>query len=603
MLIGAVLLAVTAPGAAFAGEPADLRLDVQQGSLSLQAGGKPATLIFAIHNDGPAAADSFVANVNVPFGERGVAVASSSPSCNQVGSATVLSCPVSRLEAGQSTTFTLVIQAPAAGALQQGEVLNGNGQIAASDPGGDDANPANDTGQFTLNVTGAPAPVTQAGGAVTDVSTGKALTGVSVSLKDTNGLTCSTTTDTSGNFSCTPSTPLAGGTITIVASLSGYQAFQQTVTPSNGTIAGVQLAMTPIAASPSPTPSAAPSKAPAASASPQAQIVRDNGTSGTTILFFVLGVVVVLAGLGGIAWWMYRRRDTEVGPDTRPGYTGFEHAMPTVPIELNRTAPLDATLVGAPSSMGYGAAPTAVQALPVGGAPTVAPVSGATTVVSALPHTPGQEPPEGAFHQGAPGNVPSSGGPSSGGPSNIPTGGPGGAPSRAGAESVSRFAHDPGAGDSTAAWDASDLHPTGPIGPPEELAPPPPAPPAPPAQTSPAAPNGWGVRPDDRYSGGDQQEAYPPPPEATPARKEPAGYWYASRASTVPAEPAPPVESPPSVDYGNGYGALYPDGYPPRPYGTPGSADAGRSAASWYAPPEAEPAHHVPRHAEPRPDR
>ncbi|GAA0237336.1 carboxypeptidase regulatory-like domain-containing protein [Cryptosporangium japonicum] len=322
---------------ASAGDPADLRLEVRQGNLASQSGGQPASLVFAVTNDGPSTADAFNANVVIPFGDRGVYLASSSPSCNQTGGPTVLSCPVDSLEVGQTTVFTLVIGAPPVGSLQQTEAISAPGSITI-DAGGDDPNNANDSSQFTLNLTGAPPAVTNITGSVADGSTTQPIVGASVVARDVNGATCVSTTDSAGAFNCTPAQPLAGGQVTIEATMAGYQVSRTTVQPQNGTISGVQLALNPTVASASPTPSVAPSSAaPVPSAAPQA-IKKDDGFPWDTVVL-VLGIVLALGGLGALGWWVYKRNDKDPdgpggGTSDLPDLVAAESIMPTMPMRV-----------------------------------------------------------------------------------------------------------------------------------------------------------------------------------------------------------------------------------------------------------------------------
>ncbi|MFB9317070.1 carboxypeptidase regulatory-like domain-containing protein [Cryptosporangium minutisporangium] len=335
-----------------AGEPADLRLEVRQGNLTTQSGGQPATLVFAVTNDGPSKADAFNANVVIPYGDRGVILASSSPACNQVSGPTVLACPVNELEVGKTAVFTLVISPPPAGSIDPSEQLPpAAGQIAI-DAGGDDPNGANDSSQFTLTLTAAPPPVTVVSGTIVNGSTGQPITGVSVVARDVNGATCPSTTDAAGAFNCT-SQPLAGGQITIEATMAGYKFSRTTVTPQNGTITNVQLALDPAVASASPTPSAAPTS-PAASASPAPQALKsdDGGFPWDTVLV-VIGIVLALGGLGALGWWLYKRKDTDSGGPggggrDLPDLVGAESIMPTMPMRVPNSVLSETTVANQP---------------------------------------------------------------------------------------------------------------------------------------------------------------------------------------------------------------------------------------------------------------
>ncbi|SHN44562.1 carboxypeptidase regulatory-like domain-containing protein [Cryptosporangium aurantiacum] len=367
---GLVFLPSTTP--VFAGEPADLRLEVRQGNLASQAGGQPATLVFAVTNDGDKKADAFNANVVIPFGDRGVYLASSSPPCNQVNGPTVLVCPVSELDVGKTTVFTLVIGAPPAGSLQPTDVFSATGQITI-DAGGDDPNPANDSSQFTLNLAGAPPAVTQINGTIVDGSSGQPIVGVSVVARDVNGTTCLATTDSAGAFNCTPSPPLAGSKVTIEATMAGFEVSRTTVTPQNGTITGVQLALDKQVASASPTPSTAPSSpAPATSPAPQALKADDGGFPWDTVLV-VLGIVLALGGLGALGWWMYKRKDKDSGgpgsgPQELPDLVAAESIMPTMPVRVPNSVLSETTVANQPP-FGRAEAPAGAAATAVWGAP------------------------------------------------------------------------------------------------------------------------------------------------------------------------------------------------------------------------------------------
>ncbi|WP_170323847.1 carboxypeptidase regulatory-like domain-containing protein [Cryptosporangium phraense] len=378
-LLAAFALLLLSALPAHAGDPADLRLEVRQGNLATQAGGQPATLVFAITNDGPSKADAFNANVVIPFGDRGVVLASSSPSCNQVGGPTVLSCPVNELDVGKTTVFTLVIAPPQAGSLPATDApLNAAGQISI-DAGGDDPNGANDSSQFTLTLTGAPPAVTQINGTVADGQSGQPISGASVTTRDVNGATCLTTTDSSGAFNCTPTPdrPLAGGQVTIEATMAGYQVSRTTVNPQNGTVTGVSLALEPVAsASPSPSP-AAPSSAAPSTPAPQAAVKTDDGGIPWDTVILIVGIVVALGGLGALGFWLYKRGDKDNGgpggpsPDL-PDLVAAESIMPTMPMRVPQALAENGSLAETAVAAPYGSP----DATAVWGAPPPAPAPG-----------------------------------------------------------------------------------------------------------------------------------------------------------------------------------------------------------------------------------
>lgn len=381
--VAAVVLLPAAP--ATADDPADLQLNVQQGNLQSQAGGQPTTLVFSVTNNGPGRAGEFVANVTIPFGDKGVYLASSSPQCDQNGGPTVLACRAGELEAGQSTVFTLVIGAPAANTLAATDSFSSAGGIQIVSSNGSDPNGSNDSGQFTLSLTGAPPTVTSITGTVADGSTGNPIVGASVVSRDVNGTVCPATTDAAGAFTCSPNPGLAGGQITVEATMAGYQLSRTSVTPTNGAVANIQLALNPVAASPSPTPSLAPST-PAAVSSPQPQALKSNDGFPWDALLLVVGIVIALAALGGGGWWIYRRKDSEPPPDgPQPDLVGAESLLPTMGLwipngDLSQTTVATQQPFGTPPPFGA-AQPGQRPELPAG--------AGATAVWGAAPGTPG----------------------------------------------------------------------------------------------------------------------------------------------------------------------------------------------------------------------
>jgi hypothetical protein len=345
LTVVALVLSFAAP--ATADDDADLQLAVQQGNLQSQAGGQPTTLVFSVTNNGPGNANDFIANVTIPLGDKGVTVASSNPPCNQNGGPTVLACQVGELDAGQSTVFTLVIAAPPANSLAPTDSFSGTGGIQVTS--NNDPNDSNNAGQFTLSITGAPPAVTSITGTVTNGSTSQPIVSASVVSRDVNGATCSATTDANGAFNCIPQSPgLAGGQVTVEATMAGFQLSRTTVTPTNGAVANVQLALNPAAASPSPTPSLAPST-PAANSTAQAGVLKSKGGFGWDALLLIVGILVALAGLGGGAWWIYRRKDKEPPPGGPHGdLAGAESLLPTMAMRIPNSVGSQTTVATPP---------------------------------------------------------------------------------------------------------------------------------------------------------------------------------------------------------------------------------------------------------------
>jgi hypothetical protein len=188
-------------------------------------------------------------------------------------------------------------------------------------------------------------------------SSGKAIAGVALTVRDSAGHELRTTSDRSGRFSVKSGAgkTIAAGRITVVAALDGYRTTRATVQGSAGGTATVRLTLAAVAAPattpPSPTATAAADEAAeseasvAAAAPPALEAVSDESSGSVP---FILGGLLVAAGLGVLALMLNRRRKA---PD-----------MP---------APHAATQLTAPAGAGMSDAPTAVlhTGPPAGGFP------------------------------------------------------------------------------------------------------------------------------------------------------------------------------------------------------------------------------------------
>jgi Carboxypeptidase regulatory-like domain len=181
-------------------------------------------------------------------------------------------------------------------------------------------------------------------GLVRDTS-GKAIGGVALTVRDRAGHEYRTTSDRSGRFSIKSGAgkTIAAGRITVVAALDGYRTTRTTIQGSAGDTASVRLTLAAVAAPtktpPSPTATAAADEAPepessVTTAPPALEAVSDEGNGS---LPFILGGLVVAAGLGTLALMVNRRRNT---PD--------------------KPAPHAATQLTAPAGAGMSDTPTAV---------------------------------------------------------------------------------------------------------------------------------------------------------------------------------------------------------------------------------------------------
>lgn len=146
---------------------------------------------------------------------------------------------------------------------------------------------------------------------------GKALGGVALTIRDSAGHEYRTTSDRNGRFSIKSGAgkTITKGRITVVAALDGYRTTRTTVKGSAGDTASVRLTLAALAASPetspSPTATAAADEASepetsVASATPPAlETVSDQGSGS---LPFILGGLLVAAGLGALVLMANRRR-------------------------------------------------------------------------------------------------------------------------------------------------------------------------------------------------------------------------------------------------------------------------------------------------------
>lgn len=163
-------------------------------------------------------------------------------------------------------------------------------------------------------------------GWVRDAS-GKAIGGVALTVVDSAGHEFRTTSDQNGRFSIKSGAgkPIAAGQITVDAALDGYRPTRATVQGSAGDTASVELTLAVVAAPtetpPSTTATTAVDETPereiSAAAAPQPALeAGSDGGSGS--LPFILGGLLVAAGLGALALIVKRRRSTSDGPASQP---------------------------------------------------------------------------------------------------------------------------------------------------------------------------------------------------------------------------------------------------------------------------------------------
>ncbi|MCF0091302.1 carboxypeptidase regulatory-like domain-containing protein [Micromonospora sp. MH99] len=145
---------------------------------------------------------------------------------------------------------------------------------------------------------------------------GKAVGGANLTIRDSAGHEYRTTSGASGQFAITSSAgrTIAVGSITVSAARDGYRTARTTVRGSAGDVATVRLTLAAVAAptrtSASPTaeesPLAAAGDGTPEAAPPTLKAVSDEGSGSSP--FFLLGGVLVAAGLGALALVVMRRR-------------------------------------------------------------------------------------------------------------------------------------------------------------------------------------------------------------------------------------------------------------------------------------------------------
>jgi hypothetical protein len=260
------------------------------------------------------------------------------------------------------------------------------------------------TATETITVEGPAAPTTvrQVSGRIKD-DAGDRVPGVQVVMKDSQGHTYTSTTDSTGGYSFNSSDaqPIAAGSIQVAAAKAGYEAADVTVQGAAGRTVTVPLTIKKTAAATSATPSASAS----ATTAPTDEATEDEegaeeGTNGindiggdnaqeasnntddggSSWLLIVMGGVLVAAGIGVMVLVLMRRKKAEeLSSDTGLGQAvpagvggGFDATRVAAPVGAGRGG--DATMIAPaagmgvrPAGMGGGIsdAPTMVHRTPV----------------------------------------------------------------------------------------------------------------------------------------------------------------------------------------------------------------------------------------------
>ena len=220
--------------------------------------------------------------------------------------------------AGKSFTAQLTAPTVAAGATESVTI-----QITAEING-----EAKDTSQ-TVTVQGPdkPTTVTQISGKVKDQD-GKAVSGASVAMQDSQGHTYEATSNGSGgySFNSSDSKPIAPGNISVGALKNGYETATVQIQAAAGRSVTVALTLKEEEVAPPATPSASasataepeaseePAEAPSEEAADpgaadQVTTSSDSDSDSGSTLFIILGILLVAAGIGAIVLVVLRRRN------------------------------------------------------------------------------------------------------------------------------------------------------------------------------------------------------------------------------------------------------------------------------------------------------
>jgi hypothetical protein len=331
--------------------------------------------------------------------------------------------PRTRLNGGQSQDFTAVLTG---GRVDPGEKKTVRIQVSARL----NRETADATEEITVRGPDKPQQVRQVSGRVKDAD-GDVVSGAQILLKDSQGHQYDTTSDGDGGYQFTSSEdkPISPGSLFIAAGKNGYSTVTVNAKGTAGKTVNVSLTLPVKAASPSATPSPTetaseapldeatdPATAAVDTAVPTPQQAANADDGNGSLLFIILGGLLVAAGIGAIVLVLMRRKGGEDededdidGPGGVPpgsaGAGGFPDATRVAAPVGARAS--DATMItpmsGAPSMSD---APTMLQPpVPADdefpdpyGAPAVPPTYGTPTQYGGGP-APAQG---GGFHDGYP---------------------------------------------------------------------------------------------------------------------------------------------------------------------------------------------------------
>ncbi|MFS8520113.1 MAG: carboxypeptidase regulatory-like domain-containing protein [Micromonosporaceae bacterium] len=309
------------------------QLDLQNiGGVTMRVGGS-ATIPIVITNNGENDATNvtFTVRVERQLADIGVHIASSSAGadsrCNSSGSEMDCTVPVVPGNGG-SWSGSVQLAVDRGSPLAPGDTRNGQGEVRLTGVGGGDVS------SFTIRVQGPDKPpaVKEISGTVTDQDTGEPIANATVVLVDGAENEHRVGTDGQGRFRFTGD--IAPGTFGLLALKDGYEGNDFVGDAGAGqAVTGIRLTARKIAPSPTATPTPSASADPSASASaaasptPAADDEESGGRTFFTTLMIILGSILLLAGVGVIAYLVWRRfrgedEDFDEAPDPTSGPRG-----------------------------------------------------------------------------------------------------------------------------------------------------------------------------------------------------------------------------------------------------------------------------------------
>ncbi len=277
-----------------------------------------------------------------------------------------------------SQPFKATLKAPAVAAGQNQTIPVSVGARSAANPN----DSAQDNVQFTVHGADKPQSVRQVSGRVKD-DNGKAVTGATVGMLDSQNHRFSGTTNDEGRFqfTATDQTPIAPGALSVGATKEGFKPVTVNVQGAVDKTVTVPLTLTAAAASPSATPSATASPTAAADdATPPAtadatpppanQQNTAQNSKGNSTLYLILGALLVAAGIGAIVLLLMRRRNKRDDGDDPDDFGGGGGGGPVPPSQGRYNGLPDTTRVAAPIGAGVNDA-TRIRQASLADAPTM----------------------------------------------------------------------------------------------------------------------------------------------------------------------------------------------------------------------------------------